>query len=163
MSGEERECHCGRPVRFGFDGDPTHHRGMCADCDEVRCDAYPQECPWRHFPAPGTGADVEVLLSEHHWGDDTAMVGHHAMQCGCGWKDNDANIYALRARHDQHRAEALSDWLAAHDAATAERVRRETAEGIAAAIEGAPDMTFRSSLDRTIAADIAYAAREQAR
>lgn len=37
-------CHCGEPVRFGFDGDPTHHRGMCEDCDSVRCDAYPGEC-----------------------------------------------------------------------------------------------------------------------
>jgi hypothetical protein len=40
-------CHCGRPVTFGFDGDLTHHRGMCADCDAVRCDASPDECPHR--------------------------------------------------------------------------------------------------------------------
>lgn len=40
-------CHCGRPVTFGFDGDPSHHRGMCADCDAVRCDAYLQECPYQ--------------------------------------------------------------------------------------------------------------------
>jgi len=57
-------CHCGRPVKHGFDGDPTHHRGMCADCDEVRCDAYPQDCPWRHFPpTPAEGAG-EVGLAE---------------------------------------------------------------------------------------------------
>ena len=37
-------CHCGEPVDYGFDGDPTHHRGMCAHCDAVRCDAYPGEC-----------------------------------------------------------------------------------------------------------------------
>lgn len=41
------ECHCGRPVAYGFDGDPTHHRGMCAECDARRCDAYPLECPYR--------------------------------------------------------------------------------------------------------------------
>lgn len=40
-------CHCGRPVAFGYDGDPTHHRGMCADCDAVRCDAYPMDCTHR--------------------------------------------------------------------------------------------------------------------
>lgn len=37
-------CHCGEPIAFGFDGDPTHHRGMCDHCDAVRCDAYPGEC-----------------------------------------------------------------------------------------------------------------------
>lgn len=37
-------CHCGKPASCGFDGDPTHHRGMCTDCDAVRCDAYPGEC-----------------------------------------------------------------------------------------------------------------------
>ncbi len=40
-------CHCGRPVVYGYDGDLTHHRRMCADCDAVRCDAYPMECPHR--------------------------------------------------------------------------------------------------------------------
>lgn len=42
-----RPCHCGQPVTYGYDGDPTHHRGMCADCDAVRCDAYPMDCPMR--------------------------------------------------------------------------------------------------------------------
>ena len=47
----EASCHCGRPVVYGFDMDPSHHRGMCFDCDEVRCDAYPLECPYRFtFP-----------------------------------------------------------------------------------------------------------------
>lgn len=40
-------CHCGEPVTYGYDGDPTHHRDMCADCDAVRCDAYPMDCPMR--------------------------------------------------------------------------------------------------------------------
>jgi len=37
-------CHCGEPVTYGYDGDPTHHRGMCAHCDDVRCDADPGAC-----------------------------------------------------------------------------------------------------------------------
>lgn len=37
-------CHCGEPVVFGYDGDPSHTRGLCEDCDAVRCDAYPGEC-----------------------------------------------------------------------------------------------------------------------
>ena len=37
-------CHCGDPVTFGYDSDPSHTRGLCADCDAVRCDAYPGEC-----------------------------------------------------------------------------------------------------------------------
>lgn len=37
-------CHCGDQLAYGFDGDPTHHRGMCAHCDAIRCDAYPGEC-----------------------------------------------------------------------------------------------------------------------
>jgi hypothetical protein len=39
---------------------------------------------------------------------------------------------------DAARAVLASDWLASHDAATADRVRQETAEGIAAAIERLP-------------------------
>lgn len=42
---DEETCFCcGEPVAYGFDGDPTHHRGMCKDCDAVRCDAYPLDC-----------------------------------------------------------------------------------------------------------------------
>lgn len=37
-------CHCGEPVVCGYDGDPSHTRGLCEDCDAVRCDAYPGEC-----------------------------------------------------------------------------------------------------------------------
>ena len=37
-------CHCGDPVVFGYDSDPSHTRGLCSDCDAVRCDAYPGEC-----------------------------------------------------------------------------------------------------------------------
>lgn len=37
-------CHCGEAVAYGYDGDPTHHRGMCEHCDAVRCDAYPGAC-----------------------------------------------------------------------------------------------------------------------
>ena len=37
-------CHCGEPVVFGYDSDPSHTRGLCDDCDAVRCDAYPGEC-----------------------------------------------------------------------------------------------------------------------
>ena len=41
---DDTTCHCGEGVAYGYDGDPTRHRGMCADCDAVRCDAYPGEC-----------------------------------------------------------------------------------------------------------------------
>lgn len=44
---QHTRCHCGRPVAFGFDGNPDHHRGMCSGCDSVRCDAYPLDCPYR--------------------------------------------------------------------------------------------------------------------
>lgn len=37
-------CHCGGTIVYGYDGDPTHHRGMCEHCDAVRCDAYPGAC-----------------------------------------------------------------------------------------------------------------------
>ncbi len=42
-----QSCHCGKPISYGYDGDPTHHRGMCARCDAVRCDAYPGSCEGR--------------------------------------------------------------------------------------------------------------------
>lgn len=38
-------CHCGDDVHYGYAQDrPYLHRGMCAYCDSVRCDAYPGEC-----------------------------------------------------------------------------------------------------------------------
>lgn len=40
-------CHCGRLVAYGYDGDPSHHRGMCGDCDAARCDVDPTNCPYR--------------------------------------------------------------------------------------------------------------------
>lgn len=43
----KEQCHCGRPVVYGYDGNDAHHRGMCRDCDACRCDAYPMECPYR--------------------------------------------------------------------------------------------------------------------
>lgn len=49
--GDPEPCHCGKPVTFGYDGDPTHHRGMCEHCDLVRCDAYPGAC----VTSPGSG------------------------------------------------------------------------------------------------------------
>lgn len=38
-------CHCGRPV----DRSEYRDRGMCTDCDNVRCDALPRRVPptWR--------------------------------------------------------------------------------------------------------------------
>lgn len=38
------DCHCGQPCVYGYDGDPTHTRGLCEHCDARRCDAYPGEC-----------------------------------------------------------------------------------------------------------------------
>jgi hypothetical protein len=36
-------CHCGRPVHVHADLD-EFTRGLCLDCDLVRCDAYPGSC-----------------------------------------------------------------------------------------------------------------------
>lgn len=41
---DDKTCHCGQPVTYGFDGHPNHHRGMCKDCDPVRCDVDPEAC-----------------------------------------------------------------------------------------------------------------------
>lgn len=59
--------------------------------------------------------DIEAALEAHAWGDDTAMRGFVAVQCVCGWTDHahESDIYQLRARHDQHRAQALAPVLAA--------------------------------------------------
>lgn len=37
-------CHCLAPVRWGYDDNPHHHRGMCDHCDSVRCDVDPRSC-----------------------------------------------------------------------------------------------------------------------
>lgn len=36
-------CHCGAPVHVHEDLD-NFTRGLCRECDTVRCDAYPGEC-----------------------------------------------------------------------------------------------------------------------
>lgn len=75
-------CHCGQPVAFGFDGDPTHHRGMCAHCDSVRCDAYPGECTKKHAQS--------TIAAEAHaavYGDRGKDYGHP--------RDNFADTAAL--------------------------------------------------------------------
>lgn len=56
---------------------------------------------------------IRAVLDEHHWGDDTAMLGHCAAQCGCGWKayESSSDIYTLRAKHDAHRAEQIAALL----------------------------------------------------
>lgn len=35
-------CHCGEPAHIHETG---FTRGLCVDCDAVRCDAYPDQCP----------------------------------------------------------------------------------------------------------------------
>lgn len=37
-------CHCGDDLHYGYDGNLTHHRGMCEHCDAARCDAFPGDC-----------------------------------------------------------------------------------------------------------------------
>ena len=42
-------CHCGLPAKWHAANDAQGNpgvwtRGLCADCDAVRCDAYPGEC-----------------------------------------------------------------------------------------------------------------------
>jgi len=34
-------CHCGEQIRIEADG---YTRGLCADCSDARCDAYPGAC-----------------------------------------------------------------------------------------------------------------------
>ena len=36
------KCHCGDPIYIHEDDGFT--RGLCEDCDAVRCDAYPGAC-----------------------------------------------------------------------------------------------------------------------
>lgn len=59
-------CHCGEPIAYGFDGDPTHHRDMCEHCDAVRCDAHPDvSCSERvavEESSPGISALTELVL-----------------------------------------------------------------------------------------------------
>lgn len=86
-------CHCGAPVVYSFDGDPTHHRGMCSDCDSVRCDAYPGECSrpearpvrggslfdmaWELKPAAETGDDCMVDARSVY---DALMAAHAELE-----------------------------------------------------------------------------------
>lgn len=60
----EMPCHCGAPVVFGYDGDPTHHRGMCGHCDAVRCDAFPGECGYRLSEYPPTWGIADLVEVE---------------------------------------------------------------------------------------------------
>lgn len=50
LSDETEHCHCGRPVVYHSD-DATNQqswtRGLCEQCDAVRCDVDPTQCPFR--------------------------------------------------------------------------------------------------------------------
>lgn len=40
-------CHCSRPIYIHYDlREEPFTRGLCKDCDLVRCDAYPDDCPF---------------------------------------------------------------------------------------------------------------------
>lgn len=70
---EPEPCHCGKPVAYGYDGNPQHHRGMCEDCDTVRCDAYPGACKARDHdpvarPEHYTHSRIEVWDAIEEWG-----------------------------------------------------------------------------------------------
>lgn len=116
--------------RFDPMGDPllTKHPEIgpwavfCATCETS---VPPTQPP---ADTASTGAGVEALARVlHDW------VG------GCCVERFEACVFdGTVAREEAARLlayPAMRDMLAAHDAATAERVRRETAEGIAAAIE----------------------------
>lgn len=36
-------CHCSRPI---YTHEGGFSRGLCQNCDTVRCDAYPEDCPY---------------------------------------------------------------------------------------------------------------------
>lgn len=40
----DKTCHCGQPIHYGYTDNPTDHRGMCAHCDDLRCDTDPGAC-----------------------------------------------------------------------------------------------------------------------
>lgn len=48
VAGVDEVCHCGKAVVYGYNGNPGDTRGLCQDCQDVRCDAYPGACE----PAP---------------------------------------------------------------------------------------------------------------
>lgn len=125
MSGKERRCLCGCPRDM--------HIG------EVGCPCgLPDEPPCSPADNASTGTDVEALDAVAQWEFDHGhardmpkvyIEGRWRYQCRCGFTST------RHADHDAHRYAELGRILAAHDAATADRARRETAEGIAAAIE----------------------------
>ena len=47
------KCHCGRDVYYEeaiIENGKPFTRGLCRECDTVRCDAYPFDCPyWREL------------------------------------------------------------------------------------------------------------------
>lgn len=99
--GDYRSCHCGKPISYGYDGDPTHHRGMCAHCDAVRCDAYPGSCEGRRSDDYDTAArryaagllrdEAERLrdrATEHEFAPDFASllrIRSRQLEFAAGW------------------------------------------------------------------------------
>lgn len=112
-------------------GNEGHGMSHCAECCFGSGVEAEYGCPVHNPTTPpadtaSTGADVEALARVlHDW------VG------GCCVERFDACVFdGTGAREEAARLlayPAMRDMLAAHDAATAERVRRETEEGIAAA------------------------------
>lgn len=126
MSGEER---------IGPDptaGELHPERLMCQadtrdDCnDDSHWEPPPASPP---AVAASTGADMEALAHVlHDWVGGCCVERFEACVFdGTGAREEAARLLAYPA---------MRDMLAAHDAATAERVRRETAEGIHAEYDG---------------------------
>ena len=103
-------CHCGAPTYTHPDG---FTRGLCVDCDAVRCDAYPGECEPKSYATGGPNPTVQ--------GGDYAV-----------------SDYAVLPAHDRALILALADqfsqaWPAASDQGIADWLRSKADQ-----IEGTP-------------------------
>jgi hypothetical protein len=60
----EVKCHCGREI-YSWDGEQT--RGMCQECDAVRCDLPETQCPYA--VENGQFALFDNDYSQYSWGE----------------------------------------------------------------------------------------------
>jgi hypothetical protein len=75
----ETACHCGRLLVVHSDSTGDYTRGMCEECDAVRCDVDPTACPFRGETACGH--------TEHGIRNEHGHVTHqYARRSGAVWE-----------------------------------------------------------------------------
>ncbi|HEX2242813.1 MAG TPA: hypothetical protein VHK27_06100 [Gammaproteobacteria bacterium] len=101
-------CHCGRPIFINDAIEPGFTRGLCEDCDSVRCDAYPGECETDSERT--IRATMKLLLDRWH-SNATQMIRNSPEGFCRVYADDLYQAGALAPVRPQRPAERRESWV----------------------------------------------------